>query len=204
MLKIQIDTCFLAEAIIRRNQDFLEEFIGLYNQHAMGMIQIVLPKAIQAEFYGILRAGRMKKRTGNYFLTHQQIMQLTSDYPAIFNMDYLNTLDAYEWPEGKDGDVARYKHTFKKVIEDEYGWNDWGEEYIEQSITRKIIHTNIRRIDIYDFPIMATALLHSVHIILTENLKDFSIPTGQILVFDLEKLKQIEDISEVVEHLLDT
>ncbi|WP_047154994.1 hypothetical protein [Aneurinibacillus tyrosinisolvens] len=92
MLKVQFDICVLVEAIIRRNPHVKPYFDQFYNRHTLGIQQIILPKAVQAEFYGILRAGRITKRVDGiarpFPVSHENILKLVADYPAIFSLRY--------------------------------------------------------------------------------------------------------------------
>lgn len=52
MIRILPDTCVLIDAIVWRKEPHTTYFFRLLNQHRANLIQVVVPKAVQAEFYG--------------------------------------------------------------------------------------------------------------------------------------------------------
>lgn len=196
MLKIQIDTNVLLQLAIFPVKKYIPYFVDLYNDHNAGELQIVITKAVQAELYGLMRAERLERRNeeGKYVpqtYSHEEIMGFVKKYyPAIFDIDFLESLKDLNWELGDEIDkrgkkVGKYKRTLFECVKKEYGWDDWGEEYIKSKLGYSPLDKG--KVDNYDYPEMATALLYDVQIIITDNLRDFLIPTGTIEVWNLEK-----------------
>lgn len=141
-LKIIIwDGCLLADRFIYRNHKVREEFDRLYDLHINGWIEFCLPKAVQAEFYGLLRSGGIAVRTKPNgpmeptAFTHRELMGLFNMFSGIFHIDFLETLQNHPWP--------LYSHTYKSIVESimekEYGWTSNGQDIIEKYLGTTIV-----------------------------------------------------------------
>uniref|UniRef100_A0A4Y8Q1Q9 PIN domain-containing protein n=1 Tax=Paenibacillus athensensis TaxID=1967502 RepID=A0A4Y8Q1Q9_9BACL len=89
LVRILCDTNVLVSAFILRSEQLVSYLDNLINQHENGWIEFVIPKAVQAELYGILRAGRIQSRKKAITLSHEQIMYLLEPYLGVlFDRDY--------------------------------------------------------------------------------------------------------------------
>jgi hypothetical protein len=100
LVKIIIwDGCILADRFIYRNHRVREEFDRLYDMHLNGLVEFCLPKAVQAEFYGLLRSGGLAIRIEPRgpmqptSFSHTDLMELFSTFNGIFNLEFLDSLD---------------------------------------------------------------------------------------------------------------
>lgn len=88
------DGCILADRFIYRNRRVREEFDRLYDMHLNGLVEFCLPKAIQSEFYGLLRSGGIAIRNepnGPMLpraFTHIELMKLFMMFRGIFNLEF--------------------------------------------------------------------------------------------------------------------
>lgn len=191
MTTLIIDTNILYPSIMQGSKKHVPHFANWYTDHIAGELNILVPKCVQAELYGLLKACRMKRRMANsqesqiYCYSHEEIMSALSEFNAIFDLDYLDKLKNKEWRTGGSKRHPFYKETLKECIEEEYGWNDWGQRFIEKKLNCSLRQEGKK--DKYDYPIMATALLFEADLIVTDNLKDFLIPTGHILVWNFDE-----------------
>lgn len=198
-LKIVIwDGCLLADKFVYRNHRVREEFDRLYDLHLNGFIEFCLPKAVQAEFYGLLRSGGIAIRTKPdgpmkpTAFAHKELMELFSLYNGIFNLDFLETLQHHPWPLFSNS----YKSVVESILRREYGWTNNGQNVIEKYLGTSVADLQMRASlergrkkplkDVDDYPIMASAVIHQADIIVTYNLKDFIDPFGRIRVMNLD------------------
>ena len=177
-VRIVWDTNVFVRAILFNTPELLDYLDHLLFQQQLGLIEFVVPKAVEAELYGILRAGRVKNKT----LTHEEIIELFSPYPECFESDFLEQLNRYEWPQG-----VGYKDVLYEVLKNEYGWDDWGKSIIEQKLGYSTEYLGLK--DIHDLPIMAAALQFGVDLLVTVNMQDFIDPLGKIRVMDAYEAK---------------
>lgn len=199
LVKIIIwDGCILADRFIYRNHRVREEFDRLYDMHLNGLVQFCLPKAVQAEFYGLLRSGGIAVRTEPsgpmqpIALAHNDLMALFITFRGIFNLEFLDSLKDLPWPMYSDA----YKQIVEEILEKEYGWSHKGQDVIERHLGRTIASLQEEVLkergrkkplrDTDDYPVMASAVIHNADIIVTYNLKDFIDPFGQIRVMNLD------------------
>jgi hypothetical protein len=123
------DGCILADRFIYRNHRVREEFDRLYDMHINGLVEFCLPKAVQAEFYGLLRSGGIAIRTepGGPMqptaFAHADLMALFIMFRGIFNLAFLDSLKDLPWPMYSDA----YKQIVEEILEKEYGWNHKGQ-----------------------------------------------------------------------------
>lgn len=178
--RIVLDTCVLHSALIEQQQEHFEYFAELYAEHQLGLIELVITKAIQAEFYGILRAGRTtvwshaEQRRVALVLTHGRIMNFLELYIEIFDKEYLDSIQDLDWSPGRDSEgLPLYKRTFREEIRNQYGWRDLGHDYI-QRMTLSDPRENGAK-DKWDYPGIASALHIHAHLIVTDNRRDFPI-----------------------------
>ncbi|NOU81161.1 hypothetical protein GC101_20060 [Paenibacillus sp. LMG 31459] len=201
MMKTKIviwDGCILADRFIYRNQKVRKEFDRLYDLHLNSFIEFCLPKAVQAEFYGLLRSGGIairKVKDGPMMpvaFEHDKLMSLFKLFDGIFNVEFLDSLAHIDWPEFSDD----YKRIVEQIMQEEYGWSNKGqdviEEYLGKTITALQEEAKKKRgrkkplKDTDDYPVMAAAIIHNADIIVTYNLKDFIDPFGRIRVMNLD------------------
>ncbi|MEX2416320.1 MAG: hypothetical protein WD424_09270 [Paenibacillaceae bacterium] len=201
------DGCILADRFIYRNRRVREEFDRLYDMHLNGLVEFCLPKAIQTEFYGLLRSGSIAIRNepnGPMLprtFTHIELMKLFMMFRGIFNLEFLDSLKDLTWPIDSD----KYKLTVDGILQREYGWSHKGQDVIERYLGRSIASLQEEATkergrkkplkDSDDYPVMAAAIIHNANIIVTYNLKDFIDPFGKIRVMNLETflLPEIQD-----------
>lgn len=201
------DGCILADRFIYRNHRVRKEFDRLYDLHINGLVEFCLPKAVQAEFYGLLRSGGIAIRTARdepmrpVAFEHDKLMQLFRMFTGIFNVEFLDSLAHVTWPEFSDD----YKMIVAEILQDEYGWHNKGQDVIEKYLGKTIAllqeeakkeRGNKKPLkDTDDYPVMAAAIIHNADIIVTYNLKDFIDPLGQIRVMNLDMFlsQQIQD-----------
>lgn len=192
------DGCILADRFIYRNHLVRREFDRLYDMHLNGLVQFCLPKAVQAEFYGLLRSGGIAIRTepGGPMqptaFAHTDLMALFIMFRGIFDLEFLDSLKELPWPIYSE----KYKLIVEQICEKEYGWTNKGQDVIEgylrmtiASLQEEALKVRGRKKplkDVDDFPVMASAIIHSADIIVTYNLKDYIDPFGQIRVMNLE------------------
>jgi hypothetical protein len=205
------DGCLLADRFIYRNHRVREEFDRLYDMHLNGLVEFCLPKAVQAEFYGLLRSGRLTIRTepGGPMqpnaLAHTDLMALFTMFMGIFNLVFLDSLKDLPWPMYSD----TYKQIVEQILENEYGWTHKGQDVIERHLGRTIASLQDEALkergrkkplkDADEYPVMASAIIHNANIIITYNLKDFTDPLGRIRVMNLDTFLS----PEVQESLFD-
>lgn len=176
VVRILWDTNMFVSILIFQSEQLENYLDDLIYQHENGLIQLIVPKAVQAELYGILRAGRVRSRNQSVFLSHKQIVYLLEPYMDIlFDFDYLTQLGNRNWPAG-----SAYKQLLSQLIAEEYGWHDLGQAYIEKTMRHPIDILGLK--DPYDLPILATGLYHGVDMIVTKNMRDFIDPFGKIRV----------------------
>jgi hypothetical protein len=153
---------------------------------------------LQAEFYGLLRSGgiAIRKVPGGPMqptaFGHTQLMGLFETYDAIFNLEFLNSLEKLPWPMYSDG----YKQIVEKILDNEYGWTQKGQDIIERHLGKTIASLQEETLNVRgrkkplkdadDYPVIASAIIHNADIIVTYNLKDFIDPFGRIRVMNLE------------------
>ena len=73
LIRILIDTNVFISMIIFQSDRINRYLDNLINQQEHGLIELVVPKVVQAELYGILRAGRVRRRNQPIILSHRQI-----------------------------------------------------------------------------------------------------------------------------------
>lgn len=192
------DGCILADRFIYRNHRVREEFDRLYDMHLNGLVEFCLPKAVQAEFYGLLRSGGIAIRTKPggpmqpFAFAHTDLMALFTTFRGIFNIDFLESLRDLPWPLYSDS----YKQVVEEVLEKEYGWTDKGQDVIERYLGNSIVILQQEALkergrkkplkDPDDYPVMASAVIHHADVIVTYNLKDFIDPFGQIRIMNMD------------------
>ncbi|MDB5083581.1 MAG: hypothetical protein JWN30_467, partial [Bacilli bacterium] len=129
--KIVLDTVVIFKALVLKDSA-AKYVLGLYNEHLAGDIQLVIPKCVQAEFYGMLRSGRSEVKVNDEYvprlLTHDEIVQYLSLFEGLFDFDFINQLRDLDWRQGKDenGNLY-YKQTYNQIVKQEYGWPDLGQ-----------------------------------------------------------------------------
>ncbi len=192
------DGCILADRFIYRNHRVRKEFDRLYDLHINGLVEFCLPKAVQAEFYGLLRSGGIAIRTVKdgpmrpVAFGHDKLMPLFRMFAGIFNVEFLDSLAHITWPECSDD----YKLIVNEILQEEYGWRYKGQDVIEEYLGKTIamLQEEAKKErgrkkplkDVDDYPVMAAAIIHNADIIVTYNLKDFIDPFGRIRVMNLD------------------
>ncbi|ASA19828.1 hypothetical protein B9T62_02825 [Paenibacillus donghaensis] len=74
IVRILWDTNVFVSALVFGSMHLLEYLDDLIDQKRHGFIEFIVPKAVQAEFYGILRAGSVLKNKQSIHLTHDEII----------------------------------------------------------------------------------------------------------------------------------
>ncbi|THF84452.1 PIN domain-containing protein [Cohnella fermenti] len=186
LVRILWDTNLFVSLLVFQSESLNDYLDKLIYQHEHGLIQLIVPKAVQAELYGILQAGRVKRSNQPVFLSHEQILYLLEPYlDLLFDRDYLNQLGKRAWPSGE-----AYKELLKQLLAEEYGWHDFGQAYIERRLRHTVEMMGL--LDRYDFPIMASALFHGVDLIVTHNMQDFIDPLGKIRVMNFREASRFD------------
>jgi|GEM_PF-6740479 len=186
LVRILCDTNVFVSTIVLQSELLTQYLDDLIDQHENGLMELVVPKAVQAELYGLLRSGRIQSRRQPVILSHQQIMYVLEPYlDVLFDRDYLTGLGALDWPHGK-----AYKELLGRLLAEEYGWHDWGQAYIEKNLRHPIELLGLT--DRHDLPIMAAGLYHGVDLIITSNMADFIDPLGKIRVMSPSDAKKFD------------
>jgi len=181
LIRILMDTNVFISMIIFQSDRIDKYLDNLIYQQEHGLIELIVPKVVQAELYGILRAGRVRRRNQPIILSHHQIIYLFESYfDALFDRDYFDRLGRIQWPVGES-----YKEIIVQLVAEEYGWTDLGQAYIEQKMRHPVDILGLK--DRFDFPIMAASLYYGVDLIVTKNMRDFVDPFGRIRVMTLSK-----------------
>jgi hypothetical protein len=141
LIKIIIwDGCILADRFIYRNHRVREEFDRLYDMHLNGIVEFCLPKAVQAEFYGLLRSGGIVIRTEQggpmqrTAFAHNDLMKLFSTFPGLFNLEFLDSMKDQPWPLYSE----TYKQVVEEILQNEYQWTHKGQDVIERYLGKTI------------------------------------------------------------------
>lgn len=181
--RIQWDTNVFVRALVTGSDDLLDFLLSLYEQHEQKIIDFHNPLAVQSEFYGILAAGRIKIGRMNQVFTHDQIVEIMSPFPEIFELEvFIPSLQELDW---KPGQGIAYKETWREVIQNTHGWNDFGEEFLSTRLRHPLSYFGLA--DKYDWPIMAAAVQRGIDLLVTVNMGDFTDPLAKIRVMDAYK-----------------
>ncbi|MFB9328987.1 hypothetical protein ACFFSY_23885 [Paenibacillus aurantiacus] len=193
-VRIIWDTNVFVQALIMGQEQILDYLDDLIWQSEQELIDLIVPKAVQAELYGILRAGRLNRindageKVRNYAFSHSEVMYLLEAFPTLFDFDFLSELEAYAWPADLD-----YKYTLFAILHAEYGWSDWGQSVIETRLLHSVEHLGLK--DQLDFPIMAAALIEGIDLLVSSNMKDFIDALGKIRVMKSHDARRFDHFS---------
>ncbi|MEX1028543.1 MAG: hypothetical protein WDZ91_00680 [Paenibacillaceae bacterium] len=180
-IRILWDTNVFVQALLFGQEQLIDYLDKLILQQQNNLINLVIPKAVQAEFYGVMRAGRLDLdidgvKHKKVQLTHNQIAFLLEPYfDTVFNPDFIRSLNQLDWPLG-----IAYKDVLHQIIITEYNWHDLGKSVIERRLGKSVEYLGLN--DPFDYPIMAAALVQGVELIVTANMQDFSDPLGSIRI----------------------
>lgn len=191
MIRILWDTNVFVRAIFFQQAELLDYLDDLIFQHENNRIELIVPKAVQVELYGILRAGRLDfEKRGikhkNYQFSHAEVVFFLGEYPMLFDPAFLDSLSLISWPRG----VAYKEERLKPLLEEHHGWTDWGQSVIETRLRHSVEHLGLK--DKHDYPIMAAALESGIDLLVTANLKDFIDPLGKIKVMDAHEARKFD------------
>lgn len=194
-IRILWDTNVLVQALIFGQRDLLHYLDQLLLQQANEFIELVIPKSVQAEFYGVLRAGRLDITDENGVkhkevqFAHADIVFLMEPYLGnLFDREFIDSLNDYDWPKG-----SYYKKVLLEIITKEYNWDDWGKSFIERKLAKSVEYMGLR--DPYDYHVMAAALQFGVDLIVTANMDDFIDPLGKIRVMKAHDARVFDHFS---------
>ncbi len=111
LIRIFWDTNIFVQLILQGHSKQIDYLQGLIRQHEQGLIELICPRVVQAELYGILKAGRIKRVKA---CSHEQIMYLLEPFfDLFFDREFMNRIGTKTWPEG-----AAYKSVWRAIISD--------------------------------------------------------------------------------------
>lgn len=80
LIRILWDTNVFVSAFLFGSVTLLDYLDDLIDQQNQGFIELIVPKAVQGEFYAILRAGSVQKNKQSLYLNHEDILYLLGPY----------------------------------------------------------------------------------------------------------------------------
>ncbi|PEL13237.1 hypothetical protein [Bacillus sp. AFS017336] len=192
--KFALDTNFVAPCILHGSKsknkfNWLDTLIYMQSKN---IITLSLPTTTQAEIYGVLRSGRMKRKLKNgtkvpLVLEHHEILKIATVYKEIFNLDYMNKLDG-----AKLDDPSTYKTQLLQEVKHSAYQMDIRQclEYLRNKGI-DLARFDRNEGDIYDLHIMVSSIKEAADYLVTTNIKDFPNPLGTCVVIQKENLPEV-------------